>query len=371
MEEAPLLELDVAPARKPGREKPPQHRFHLNLTGVCNLACTHCYQDDHTGKPIPLPQVEEILRKFQAFRAFHGERGRGNLTVAGGEPTTRRDLEDVIKLTRKYGFTLRMVTNATMVDLKRAKSLRRAGLRMVQVSLDGATKDTHEAVRGKNSWDRTMKGIEALRKAGIMVILSMVLIPDHNLHEAPLLLDLSRQLKVWGVKYQRLVQRGHAAINLQTQGEFHRTFVSIMEHAVEIRYKRFVMFFEPLAHNLPNLYPHLARKLWLLVTDMCHCDQTELMEVDYNGDVYYCRIGERLGNVWDDDLVDVWEHPILQQIRGRMAKGACSGCSVWESCRGGCPAVTYGLHEDVEAPDYACPAWTPADEPAFVALPLV
>ena len=292
------------------------------------------------------------------------------MTVAGGVRTTRRDLEDVIRLTRKYGFTLRMVTNATMVDLKRAKALRRAGLRMVQVSLDGATKETHEAVRGKNTWDRTMKGIEALRKAGILVILSMVLIPDHNLPEAPMLLDLSRQLRVWGVKYQRLVQRGQAAANLQTQGEFHKTFVRIMERAVAIKYKRFLMFFEPLAHNLPNLYPQLAKKLWFLVTDMCHCEKTELMEVDYNGDVYYCRIGQRLGNVWEDDLVDVWEHPILQQIRGKTAQGACSGCAVWDACRGGCPAVTFGLHDDVSAPDYACPAWTPKAQPALFALPL-
>lgn len=351
-------------------DQPPQHRFHLNLTGVCNLACIHCYQDDHTGKPIPLAQVEEILRKFQAFRAYHGERGRGQLTVAGGEPTTRRDLEDIIKLTRKYGFTLRMVTNATMLDLPRAKALRRAGLRLVQVSLDGATRETHEAVRGRNTWDRTMKGIEALRKAGIFVILSMVLIPDRNLHEAPALLDLSRRLKTWGVKYQRLVERGHAALNLEAQGEFHRTFVSIMERAVEIKYRRFIMFFEPLAHNLPRLYPELARKLWLLVTDMCHCDRTELMEVDYNGDVYYCRVGQKLGNIWEDDLVDVWDHPILQQIRARSARGACSGCSVWDSCRGGCPAVTFGLHQDLEAPDLACPAWTPREAPAFVPMPL-
>ncbi|MBM3269250.1 MAG: radical SAM protein [Candidatus Sericytochromatia bacterium] len=347
-----------------------QHRFHLNLTGVCNLACTHCYQDDHTGKPIPLPQVEEILRKFQAFRQYHGEKGRGNLTIAGGEPTSRRDLEDVIRLTRRYGFTLRMVTNATMIDLSRAKALRRAGLKMVQVSLDGATPETHEAVRGRNSWDRTLKGIEALRKAGIFVILSMVLMPDHNLHEAPLLLDLSRRLKVWGVKYQRLVQRGHAALNLQTQGEFHACFVRILEHANAIKYRRFLMFFEPLAHNLPNLYPELCKGLWMLVTDMCHCDQTELMEVDYNGDVFYCRVGERLGNVWQDDLVDVWEHPILQTIRSREAKGSCSGCQVWDNCRGGCPAVTFGLHQDVLAPDHACPAWAPEDASRFVALPL-
>lgn len=356
---------------RPARDRSkPSHRFHLNLTGVCNLSCSHCYQDDHTGKPIPLEQVEAILQKLQAFRASHGAKGRGILTISGGEPTTRRDLEDIIRLARRHRFTLRMVTNATMIDPVRARSLRKAGLRMVQVSLDGATEATHEGVRGKGTWKRTLAGIQALRQAGIMVVLSMVLIPDLNLQEAPMLLDLSRELKVWGVKYQRLVERGHAALSLQTQGEFHQAFVRILEHAAAIKYRRLLMFFEPLAHNLPSLYPELCRKVLFLVTDMCHCDRTELVEVDYNGDVYYCRVGQKLGNLWEAELSEIWEHDLLRQIRTKAPQGSCSGCSAWERCRGGCPAVTYGLQRDVTAPDYACPAWAP-DVSTFVPLPLV
>ncbi|MBI5212999.1 MAG: radical SAM protein [Nitrospirae bacterium] len=338
------------------------HRFHLNVTVVCNLACAHCYQENHTGKPVPMPQIEEILRKLQAFRAYRGEGGRGYLTLSGGEPATRRDLPDIIRLAIKYGFMSRIVTNATMIDMKLAKELRNAGLRLAQVSLDGAAKETHETIRGKNSWDRTMNGIEALCRAGIFVVLSMALIPGRNMHEAPLMLDLSRRLKVWAVKYQRLIPRGSAPLNLDTQGEFHRTFVCIIERAVEIKYRRFIMLFDPLAHNLPNLYPGLCKRLYLLITDMCRCDRTRLMEVDYNGDIYYCRVGMALGNIWTDDLAVVWEHPLLRNIRVKTSRGACSCCAVWNRCGGGCPAVTYGLHKDISAPDYACPSWTQRSE---------
>lgn len=334
------------------------HRFHLNVTGICNLSCAHCYQENHSAKPIPLKQLDELLRRFQEFRKIKGDKDRGILTIGGGEPTTRRDLEDVIRLARRHRFTVRLVTNATIIDLERARSLRKAGLRFVQVSLDGTTEQSHEAIRGKGSWQRTMAGIAALRRAGMIVFLSMVLFPDHNLQECHLLLDLARSLGVWGAKYQRVIQRGHAALNLKTHGEFHQAFVRILEHAAAIKYKRLLMFFDPLAHDLPNLYPDLCRKILFLSTDLCQCDRTDIVEVEGNGDVSFCRLGHKLGNIWEQDLASIWEHDLLQQIRGRTARGACQGCSAWDSCRGGCPAASFATHADIAAPDEACPSWT-------------
>lgn len=340
-----------------GFMSPSNHRFHLNVTGICNLDCSHCYQENHSGKPIPLEQLQELLQRFQAFRKLKGDKGKGILTIGGGEPTTRRDLEEVFRLARRHRFTIRLVANATLLDLERARSLRRAGLRFAQVSLDGVTESSHEAIRGKHTWQRTMAGIMALRQAGIIVILSMVLLPDHNLQESHLLLDLSRSLRVWGVKYQRVIPRGHAALNLETRGEFHQAFVRILEHAAAIKYKRLLMLFDPLAHDLPNLYPELCRKILFLNTALCQCDRTEIIEVDGNGDVSFCRVGQKLGNLWEQDLASIWEHDMLQQIRGKTPQGGCHGCSAWSNCRGGCPAVTFGAYADIAAPDQACPKW--------------
>ncbi len=306
---------------------------------------------------MPLEDVERVLTTFDRLRRHHGDRGEGFLTLGGGEPTTRPDLADVIKLARRHNFTLRLVTNATRIDLPQAWTLRQAGLKMVQVSLDGATRQTHEAIRGPKSWERALAGISALRKARMLIVLSAVMIPGRNLDEIPRLLDLSRELGVAGIKVQRVIARGQAAGGLETQGDFHRVLVALLEHAVAIRYKRPIMLFDPLAHNLPNLYPRLTRRLWFLSTDMCHCDRTELVEVDVDGSIRYCRIGQKLGNVWQDDLIEVWEkHPLLQEIRAHRPHGACASCAAWSGCRGGCPAATYGRGEATGAPDLACPA---------------
>ena len=116
------------------------------------------------------------------------------------------------------------------------------------------------------------------------------------------------------------------------------------------------MFFDPLAHLLPIEEPKRTKGLWGLATDLCQCDNTELIEVNGgSGDVYYCRIRAKLGNIWNDDLVKLWQsHPILVGIRRKDAAGACKGCSAWKACRGGCPAVTYGNTGETLVQDSDC-----------------
>jgi radical SAM protein with 4Fe4S-binding SPASM domain len=90
--------------------------------------------------------------------------------------------------------------------------------------------------------------------------------------------------------------------------------------------------------------PKRVKGLWGLASDLCQCDNTELVEVNgSSGDVYYCRIRHKLGNLWEQDLVDLWRsHPVLVALRRKTPGGACDGCSAWKSCRGGCPAVVHG-----------------------------
>jgi radical SAM protein with 4Fe4S-binding SPASM domain len=323
-----------------------QHRFHLNVTEKCNIRCVHCYWEEYGKHPDPsLETIDSILHKFNELGKAYGERHRHVLTIGGGEPTIRKDLEQIIKLAVRRRFQVRLVTNGVLIDEARARSLRKAGLKVAQVSLDGACEATHDKVRGKGNWARSMRGIEAFKKAGVFVVLSYVLLPGMNMDEAPLLLDLVQKLKVAGAKFARPVKEGQAILHKVTiQGDYWGAFKGILDHANQIRYKRLLMFFDPLAHLLPIEEPKRTRGLWGLATDLCQCDNTELIEVNgSSGDVYFCRIRHKLGNIWKDDLVKLWQsHPVLVGLRRKTPQGACNGCSAWKSCRGGCPAVVYG-----------------------------
>jgi len=323
-----------------------QHRFHLNVTEKCNIRCLHCYWEAYGQHPDPsLETIDQILMKFRALAIAYRERGRRLLTIGGGEPTVRKDLPDIIRLAVRRGFRVRLVTNAVVIDDAMARKLKASGLKIAQVSLDGACEATHDRVRGKGNWARSMRGIAALKKAGIFVVLSYVVLPGVNMDEAPLLLDLVQRLKVAGAKFARPVREGQAVLHqIGVEGDYWSAFKRIVEHAGTIKYKRLLMFFDPLAHLLPIEEPKHTKGLWGLATDLCQCDNTELIEVNgSSGDVYYCRIRHKLGNIWEQDLTELWQtHPLLVGLRRKTPKGACSGCSAWKNCRGGCPAVVHG-----------------------------
>jgi radical SAM protein with 4Fe4S-binding SPASM domain len=292
-----------------------------------------------------LETIDEILSRFKLLGKAYGEHGRHMLTIGGGEPTIRKDLKDIIQLAVRRRFRVRLVTNAVTITETMARSVKKAGLKLAQVSLDGACQATHDRIRGEGNWERSMRGIAALKKAGIFVVLSYVVLPGLNMDEAPQLLDLVQQLRVAGAKFARPVREGQAIVHkVAIEGDYWTAFKKIVDHAAEIRYKRLLMFFDPLAHLLPIEAPKATKGLWGLATDLCQCDNTELVEVNgSNGDVYYCRIRHKLGNLWEQDLAELWRsHPVLVGLRRKTPGGACDGCSAWKNCRGGCPAVVHG-----------------------------
>lgn len=335
------------------------HRLHLNVTARCNLGCHHCYWPEHGANHEPsLDEIDTILLRFSAFCCSRHEIGTHSLTLGGGEPTLRDDLERIIGLAIRRGYRVRLVTNGTLIDEPRARSLRRAGLLAVQVGVDAACEATYERVRGAGGWRRMIAGVQALKQAHAFVILSFVLLPGINDVESHRLLDLVRHLGVAGAKFARPVCAGQAlAAGLVCEGDHWSTFRAILEHAQAIRYRRLLLVLDPLAHHLRTDRRHLTVSLPGLSTDLCQCNNTATVEIDGGtGAIYYCRVRTVLGNIWRDDLASVWRaHPLLAAVRRRTAVGACDGCPAWTGCRGGCPALACWTPDMAMLQDTACP----------------
>jgi len=91
-----------------------------------------------------LLKLEEIARITRLFSG-HGVR---KVRITGGEPMIRRNLERLIEMLRDIdGVTdISMTTNASMLTLKRAESLRAAGLNRINISLDAIDEQTFQRV---------------------------------------------------------------------------------------------------------------------------------------------------------------------------------------------------------------------------------
>ncbi len=149
----------------------PIRDLRVSVTDRCNFRCIYCMPREIFGpgyKFVPrndLLKLEEIARITRLF-AGHGVR---KVRITGGEPMIRRNLERLIEMLRDIdGITdISMTTNASMLTLKRAQSLRAAGLSRINISLDAIDEQTFQRI---NDVDfpvaKVLEGIDNAHVAG-------------------------------------------------------------------------------------------------------------------------------------------------------------------------------------------------------------
>jgi MoaA/NifB/PqqE/SkfB family radical SAM enzyme/SAM-dependent methyltransferase len=104
---------------------------------------------------MPLADIQKIARELS-------EMGAVMITLSGGEPLLRDDLEDIAGLFDDR-FCLMLNTTGSGLTQRRARSLKKKGLFAVGISLDSMDPDAHDRMRGKPGAFKT--ALEALRIA--------------------------------------------------------------------------------------------------------------------------------------------------------------------------------------------------------------
>jgi MoaA/NifB/PqqE/SkfB family radical SAM enzyme len=154
----------------------------LELTRRCNLRCAHCYLGDQAEQH-RLRDRELGAAAVQAAISEWAEAGCLYLLITGGEPLLRPDFGAVYRHARELGLVVSVFSNGTMVDDDVIALFRELPPRRVEISLYGATAETHDAATGvPGSHARTWAGIRRLHDAGIRVGLKTLLMKT-NLRE--------------------------------------------------------------------------------------------------------------------------------------------------------------------------------------------
>jgi MoaA/NifB/PqqE/SkfB family radical SAM enzyme len=100
----------------------------------CNLACTYCNEFDKHSPPVP---TEAMIRRIDKL----AELGTSIITFSGGEPTLHPDLDNLIRRVRSKGAIATIITNGYFLTPDRIKSLNKAGLDHLQISIDNVQPD--------------------------------------------------------------------------------------------------------------------------------------------------------------------------------------------------------------------------------------
>lgn len=168
-----IIEIDKTLLTRQLREKLVPFSCVFEITSKCNLNCKHCYICQDKAKELTFDEIKNIFRQIKSCGCLE-------LTITGGEPLLREDIFDVIKYARDNDFAVSLFTNAVLIDKKIAKKLKNLSVYDIQISLYSASASIHERITGKSgSFERTMKGIDLLRRNGIKPIIKTTVMKDN------------------------------------------------------------------------------------------------------------------------------------------------------------------------------------------------
>lgn len=129
------------------------------ITHQCNYGCSYCMFSCNYLK------VDGELTTEECFHVID-ELVKNNfkhLKITGGEPFIRKDIIKILEYASKRLIT-DISTNASLITPEIVEDLNKLDLKMIYVSLDG-NKEEHESVRGRNTYDKTIIGLQALKKS--------------------------------------------------------------------------------------------------------------------------------------------------------------------------------------------------------------
>ncbi|MFT6227826.1 MAG: pyrroloquinoline quinone biosynthesis protein E, partial [Paracoccaceae bacterium] len=103
------------------------------LTHRCPLSCPYC------SNPLELTRKDAELTADQWGEAFRQAADMGvlQLHISGGEPASRRDLEDITQSAVDAGLYTNLITSGIGLTRKRLERLAEIGLDHVQLSVQG------------------------------------------------------------------------------------------------------------------------------------------------------------------------------------------------------------------------------------------
>jgi uncharacterized radical SAM superfamily Fe-S cluster-containing enzyme len=165
----------------------PEHESHtilglIDVTNRCNLSCPVCFANAAVSKSIYEPSYEEIRQMLKNLRSNRPVPAPA-IQFAGGEPTMRKDIVELVKLAKEEGFShTQIATNGIKLakNPQLAKELKEAGLNTIYLQFDGVDEEPYIIARGRNLLPTKLEAIENCRQADLGIVLVPTLVGGVN-----------------------------------------------------------------------------------------------------------------------------------------------------------------------------------------------
>jgi len=312
--------------------------YHLEIapSGSCNMACSYCYYGNHEYENMSYEVETQLLA---TVKSVFKNKGKLNVTWVGGEPTLAVDTlcrlsRGFIKIAKKEkaSYAGAIITNGYLLNRKMALNLKRYGIKMAQITVDGPP-EVHDKRRplknGEGTFDVIMKNIREI--SDILPIVLRINIDKTNANKENIIkiLDIMDEMSIprhvtidfgW-VQPRTSSCSCYGIINGFNRQEYARALVELLPLVLERGYD--------FLFNGMNLSPYFGA---------CPSCGNDCIAISSKGDMYKCLVQlgdtrESFGNLLSP--ISISNRVIKWLTWDPFEQKECRKCNVLPLCMGG------------------------------------
>jgi pyrroloquinoline quinone biosynthesis protein E len=151
--------------------EPRPYTLIAELTYRCPLRCVYC------SNPLELAKHRQEIDTGTWLRVFAEaeELGVVQVSLTGGEPCVRDDLEEIVAGARRLDLYTNLATSGVPLPRERLERLKSAGLDNVQVSIQDVSAEESDTIAGLASFERKLEVARWVKEIGFPLTLNVVL----------------------------------------------------------------------------------------------------------------------------------------------------------------------------------------------------
>lgn len=299
----------------------PLQELAVELTEYCNLKCTMCSTWQIREHGVPTELLRTLLRDAFAL-------GARKFIPCGGEVFLRKDFVNLVAFAHDLGYTSQeIVTNGTLITDEALERLQACPSARLHVSIEGP-EEIHDSFRGRGSWQKSMSAVRRALARRIRVGLSSVIMRS-SLPWLWSIIDFAAELEIPEVSFQPFqmeifgMERDPTPFSF---GPYHRDELirSLSDLRARAREKGVGIYTEALLDEVPA---YLIDGIRPIPAQGCVVP-SKLMLVSRQGEIYPCFFmrDTAMGNVYVDQLQDVWHSQLHKKITQMALDSRCPGC---------------------------------------------
>ena len=319
-------------------------RSPVNLTWevslACNLRCSHCLSS--SGEPavgeLSREEALALVEQLHEARVFQ-------VNFGGGEPFMRPDFEEILAACHARGIMTCISTNGTLLDEARVARLAQSSLIAIQVSMDGATRETCDAIRGRGVYDKAIEAIRLLAATRIPTSINTVL-TTQNCSEIPAMYAMARSLGV-SLRVSRFRPSGRGADNWESLRPTPTQLIEFSDWLAQSGDVR----------TGDSFFSLTSQERQGLGLNLCGAAKLTCC-VGPTGNMYPCAFLQtyrfKAGSLRENSFQEIWDSSEVYDSFRSLRIHSCEDCQRFDQCHGGCPAVAWHLKNDINGGDPEC-----------------